>query len=141
MFYPLFTTNHYEETIEWKQIEIESEIEENQDDICCICLEPDSVISLQKAHLLYNIVRHCSCKEMVHNYCIRSWFTIKNSCPICNTRMINYHNTALFPNERGNLPFYIFSSMAILCLYILCFYSFFLMIFIYIYFFVNTVRL
>jgi hypothetical protein len=63
--------------------------EENE---CLICLEINTHDNLKpidlKTQQIY--LKKCDCGGFVHQQCLREWYEISNSCPICRSYMTKY---------------------------------------------------
>jgi hypothetical protein len=70
---------------------------QDQNNVCFICFEYEidnekNPINLRKHHLYLN---SCICDGAVHKFCLKTWFYIHKSCPICRIKVIEYNNTTL----------------------------------------------
>lgn len=68
------------------------------DNECFICFEYKTVndirpINLQKQRLYLN---NCICKGSVHNECLKTWFEINKTCPICRIKVIENNKATVF---------------------------------------------
>jgi hypothetical protein len=76
---------HYEEPIQ------------EQQDVCFICFEylkdnENMPTNLFKQQIYLN---NCNCNGSVHNICLKSWFDIYNSCPICRINVIENNSASI----------------------------------------------
>lgn len=61
----------------------ESDIPDNVNNTCVICLEPvRNMVALSAAY-----VKLCECNSVIHTTCLDAWYNTTHSCPICRSPM------------------------------------------------------
>ena len=90
MLFRLCEHYSYENLLQNKLINkpLESLISENII-ICFVCFEEkcnnENTIKLNNQYIF---IKTCKCDGDIHKYCLKRWFNIKESCPICRSLMI-----------------------------------------------------
>lgn len=81
MFYTLYTSSDdHELTI------IKTDTEKREQDLCIICWTTEKnnkPTYLIKDYTTYYTV--CTCNTYIHEDCLKEWYNISNTCPICRT--------------------------------------------------------
>jgi hypothetical protein len=96
MFYTLYTSSDdYELTTNKSENNLSSTntIEQN---LCIICWTPEK--NHRYAYLIKDYVEYytvCTCNTYIHEECLKEWYNITNSCPICRTT-IEYRSLNTF---------------------------------------------
>jgi len=87
-------------TYEVYKDEDDEKINEEQQE-CIICFENninnEKIIKLTNQTVYF---KNCQCSARIHNSCLKKWFYMNNSCPICRTTMIKKVNCCVYIIEK-----------------------------------------
>ena len=76
--------------------ENEENEEKEEKEECIICWENinnEKIIKLIKQTIY---LKNCQCSAIIHNSCLKKWFSINKNCPICRKFMIKKYNYFLY---------------------------------------------
>ena len=65
--------------------EYEYEYEDQENDLCIICLDHTIEKKVKENALFKNYKFQCNCNYTIHKDCFENWIQIKSKCPICNS--------------------------------------------------------
>tara|TARA_A100000164_G_scaffold299773_1_gene274508 strand:- start:27 stop:635 length:609 start_codon:yes stop_codon:yes gene_type:complete len=75
-------------------------VNEYIDDGCAICLDP---LFKKKNNFVLNTVIKTLCKHYFHKTCIKKWFNMNNTCPLCREKYEGFlYDPVLYINNLNN---------------------------------------
>lgn len=78
----------------------DSNINEDESNICFICFEYKLTYEAHPIHLSQQIyyLKKCPCDGYIHNKCLMKWLSYNSSCPICRRKIVKntYYNAIVY---------------------------------------------